>query len=107
MASSSSGFDKELIKAIAQRKLVPFIGAGVSIGVNKRGAKKKFPTWTQLLCSLAETLRTSDPTGADRVLATIRDKDLLAAADVALEKLGRTVFSDCVVRAVDFPDRNA
>ncbi len=79
----------------------------MSIGVNKPGAKKKFPTWTQLLCSLAETLRTSDPTGADRVLVTIRDKDLLAAADVALEKLGRTVFSDCVVRAVDFPDRNA
>ncbi|MEN9555581.1 MAG: hypothetical protein RLZZ232_1867 [Planctomycetota bacterium] len=107
MASSSTGFDQELIKAISQRKLVPFIGAGVSIGVNKPRAKKKFPTWTQLLCSLAETLRTSDPTGADRVLATIRDKDLLAAADVALEKLGRTVFSDCVVRAVDFPDRNA
>ena len=36
----TTSFDKDLLLAIAQRKLVPFVGAGVSLGVNQPGRRK-------------------------------------------------------------------
>ncbi|MFO0134313.1 MAG: SUMF1/EgtB/PvdO family nonheme iron enzyme [Planctomyces sp.] len=96
-------FDKDLLLAIAQRKLVPFVGAGASLGVNQAGAKQQFPSWQQLLKRLVEVLQPKDAKGADRVQATIEDGDLLDAADIALRKLGKADFADTVVQAVSVP----
>ncbi|MFN5624579.1 MAG: SIR2 family protein, partial [Planctomyces sp.] len=96
-------FDKDLLLAIAQRKLVPFVGAGASLGVNQAGATQQFPSWQQLLKRLVEVLQPKDAKGADRVQATIEDGDLLDAADIALRKLGKADFADTVVQAVSVP----
>ncbi len=93
-------FENELLLAIARRKLVPFVGAGVSLGVNKPQAAQQFPAWTQLLQSLVTKLGQIDPKAANRVRATIDDCDLLDAANIALRKLGKADFADAVVRAV-------
>ena len=79
---------------------MPFVGAGVSLGVNKPQAAQQFPAWTQLLQSLVTKLGQIDPKAANRVRATIDDGDLLDAANIALRKLGKADFADAVVRAV-------
>ncbi|MEI7698282.1 MAG: SUMF1/EgtB/PvdO family nonheme iron enzyme [Planctomycetia bacterium] len=93
-------FDNDLMMAIAARTLVPFVGAGVSVGVTEH-APRKFPSWTELIGKLAQTLDSKNPKTAKRVRATIEDGDLLDAANVALEKLGKSDFTKCVVDALD------
>ncbi|MFM7831832.1 MAG: hypothetical protein ACKPJD_08575, partial [Planctomycetaceae bacterium] len=53
----TTSFDKDLLLAIAQRKLVPFVGAGASLAVNKSQALKKFPSWKELLELLLSQLK--------------------------------------------------
>lgn len=93
-------FDKNLLMAIAQQTIVPFVGAGVSLGVNKSQSQQKFLTWKQLLQVLVKELQGIDEKGANRVQSTIDDEDLLDAANIALKKLGKAAFADAVVRAV-------
>jgi|GEM_PF-2378512 len=99
----TTSFDKDLLLALAQRKLVPFVGAGASLGVNQAGATQQFPSWQQLLKRLVGVLQPKDATAAMRVQVTIEDGDLLDAADIALRKLGKAAFADTVVQAVSVP----
>ncbi|MFM7164378.1 MAG: SIR2 family NAD-dependent protein deacylase, partial [Planctomycetaceae bacterium] len=104
MASSSSEFDPTLLQAISQRRLVPFVGAGVSVGVNKPRAKKKFLTWTELLTKLALTLSSKKKSApAKFVKAAVEAKEWSMAAETALTHLGKSDFTRCVVDAVSVP----
>ncbi|MFM7166585.1 MAG: SUMF1/EgtB/PvdO family nonheme iron enzyme, partial [Planctomycetaceae bacterium] len=99
----TTSFDKDLLLAIARRKLVPFVGAGASLAVNQSQALKKFPSWKELLQCLVTVLQSKDAKAANRVQATLEDGDLLDAADIALKKLGPAAFADAVVDAVSVP----
>jgi hypothetical protein len=80
----------ELVRAVREHRIVPFIGAGVSVGV-KRGL---FPTWTQLMERLAGVLEAEAlPDDAQRVRRHVTAEDYLQAAEVAYQKLGAYRFN--------------
>ena len=82
---------ESLITAVANHRLVPFIGAGVSMSL-KKGL---FPSWPQLLERLASRLeKDGDADAADLVRIQVRKKRLDKAADEAIEGLGNSVFRD-------------
>ncbi|HVG61542.1 MAG TPA: hypothetical protein VNA24_23475, partial [Hyalangium sp.] len=71
-------FPKELVEAVREYRVVPFVGAGISMGV-KRGM---FPSWIQLLEQLAE--RMGQEGIPDSAIAEVRQRiaqgDFLTAA---------------------------
>lgn len=84
-------FPKELVEAVREYRVVPFVGAGISMGV-KRGM---FPSWIQLLEQLAERM---DQEGIpDSAIAEVRQRiaqgDFLTAAEQAFKELGAYRFN--------------
>ena len=50
-------FPQELKQGLRDHKVIPFIGAGVSMAVRRRGSLEPlFPSWKQLLLSAADRL---------------------------------------------------
>ena len=84
-------FPRELIEAVRRSQVVPFVGAGVSMGV-KRGL---FPSWIQLLEGLAERMREEGlPESAiTEVRQRITQGDFLTAAETAFQELGAYRFN--------------
>ncbi|MDY7230278.1 SIR2 family protein [Hyalangium rubrum] len=84
-------FPKELVEAVRKGQVVPFVGAGISMGV-KRGL---FPSWIQLLEGLAERLR--DESIPEATIAEMRQRiaqgDFLTAAEMAFTELGAYRFN--------------
>jgi hypothetical protein len=84
-------FPRELVEAVRRYQVVPFVGAGISMGV-KRGL---FPSWTQLLEGLAERMR--DESIPESVIAEMRQRitsgDFLTAAELAFKELGAYRFN--------------
>ncbi len=90
-----------LIKLLQSRKIVPFVGAGVSRAVTKRDtATPLFPSWIELLTLAAQRLdQENKPIYGTlvRSLITIDKPDFLQAARHAKEALGPhwyTLLSD-------------
>jgi hypothetical protein len=84
------GIPNELIRAVRQRRVVPFVGAGVSAGV-KRGL---FPSPAQLADQLAAELADQAlPEGAQEVRRLAAAKDYLQAAEVACRELRPHLFN--------------
>lgn len=82
---------ESLITAVANHRLVPFVGAGVSMSL-KKGL---FPSWPQLLERLASRLdKEGDADAASLVRIQVRKNRLDKAADEAIEGLGNSVFRD-------------
>jgi ubiquinone/menaquinone biosynthesis C-methylase UbiE len=69
-----------LAKKIAEKRLVPFVGAGVSRSVLKKNGENAFPTWPELLLQGALALRVQKPEVAKAVEANI---ELLKIPQVA------------------------
>lgn len=89
------GIPIELIRATRERRIVPFVGAGVSVGV-KPGL---FPTWQALLEHLAVELHDNEfPEEARKVRQLIAAKDYLKAAESAHQHLGRYLFNGVLRR---------
>jgi hypothetical protein len=84
-------FPKELVEAVRDFRAVPFVGAGVSMGV-KRGM---FPSWIQLLEQLAE--RMAQEGIPESAIAEVRQRiaqsDFLTAAELAFKELGAYRFN--------------
>lgn len=84
-------FPRELVEAVRKHKIVPFVGAGISMGVKK----KFFPSWTQLIEELA--IRMQEEFLPDTALAEMRhriaQKDYLSAAEFAFQELGAFRFN--------------
>ncbi len=95
--------NEELLKAVGKGRLIPFVGAGVSLGVTQ-AAQTKFPNWKQLLDRLEQVLRDRGDEvsikGANLLRATIDADDLLAAANLALKRLRKSAFTRAVIKAV-------
>ncbi|WPB72990.1 SIR2 family protein [Archangium violaceum] len=82
---------RELVEAVRRHQVVPFVGAGVSMGV-KRGL---FPSWKQLLEGLAERLEQEalpEPVVAE-VRKCIAGGDFLTAAELGFKEMGAFRFN--------------
>jgi hypothetical protein len=81
---------RSLVEAVRERRVVPFVGAGVSVGV-KQGL---FPAWTHLLQNIAGYMAEEgiDARDVERVRALVMAGELVLAAETALRALGPYVF---------------
>ena len=82
-----------LKKALKDRKLVPFVGAGLSMSVNnKNTGKPLFPSWKQLLLDASEKVDSEKgPEEGDLIRALLKknkENAYLKAAKEAKEELG-------------------
>lgn len=80
----------ELIQAVRRHQVIPFAGAGVSLGT-KPGL---FPDWRALLQGLAEELVAQCiPDAAESVHRKVAEGDFLTAAEIAFQQLGAFRFN--------------
>jgi hypothetical protein len=81
---------QDLVRAVHDHRLVPFVGAGVSAGV-MRGL---FPTWGRLLELMADELEAhARPAEAQEILRLMKAEDYLGAAERGLRHLGSYRFN--------------
>ena len=82
-----------LIRSVAQERIVPFVGSGVSMAV-KDGL---FPSWPKLLRLLADKLdEEAKPNPAQIVRLFVEMGDLNQAADNAIRSLGKSHFCEAM-----------
>lgn len=91
--SGALAFPETLVRSLAARKVVPFIGAGVSMAVLKRGTSTRlYPSWAELLHRAAERLRAEQRRQhagmVDNLIELGRPKHFLEAARWARDGLG-------------------
>ena len=76
---------KSLIDAVRQKTLVPFIGAGMSVGaVHDLTPDKQFPDWNGLILRLAKRLE-NDQGAAVAAKVSAALPDTVAAAQLAVD----------------------
>jgi tetratricopeptide (TPR) repeat protein len=76
---------------LRQRKLIPFVGAGVSMAVKRSDGTRLFPSWKQLLMSAADRLdqeTKGKEAAAIRALLELDEPDYLYAAQQSRKALG-------------------
>ncbi|MGQ0649602.1 MAG: VMAP-C domain-containing protein, partial [Gemmatimonadaceae bacterium] len=93
---------KSLVDAVRDRTLVPFVGAGISVGaVYGLPPEKRFPDWDGLIRRLAERLKEEGkPVEGANVIAAL-PADAMAAAQLAADSLGRKPFVDEMQKAFE------
>lgn len=81
---------RSLVEAVREHRVVPFVGAGVSVGV-KQGL---FPAWTPLLENIARYMKEEgiDAREVARVNGLVVAGEFVLAAETALRALGPYVF---------------
>lgn len=81
---------RSLVEAVRAHRVVPFVGAGVSVGVKR----DLFPAWTRLLQNIADHMQDEgiDAAEVERVRGLVQAGDLVLAAEGALRALGPYVF---------------
>jgi hypothetical protein len=81
---------KSLVEAVRDHRVVPFVGAGVSVGVKR----DLFPAWKRLLEGLAGYMEAEgiEEREVKRVRGLVMADELVQAAEVALRALGPYVF---------------
>jgi hypothetical protein len=87
----------ELLDAVKGARLVPFVGAGVSMGVKR----DLFPSWKRLIEALAGRIaENGDAAGAARVVQLRDSGDYPQAAEVAYQQLGPFHFNRALRAAI-------
>jgi hypothetical protein len=87
---------------LRQRKVIPFIGAGMSMGVKASTGEPLFPSWAALLSGAAERLDAENkPTDAQLVKALVLKEDLSEAARRAKLGLGDAHWYDYLKSVFD------
>ncbi|MEO7083775.1 MAG: SIR2 family protein [Gemmatimonadaceae bacterium] len=90
---------QSLIDAVRDKKLVPFVGAGISVGaVVGLPSEQRFPDWSGLILRLAERLENEGKAAAAAAVHAALP-DTMAAAQIAVDSLGRPFFLDEMRRA--------
>jgi hypothetical protein len=81
---------RSLVEAVREHRVVPFVGAGVSVGVKR----DLFPAWTRLLENIAHYMKEEgiDAKEVARVNGLVMAGELVLAAETALRALGPYVF---------------
>jgi hypothetical protein len=81
---------RSLEVALSERKVIPFIGAGLSRGVADRDGKPLFPSWSELLIQAAQALEAEGLSKEARLVESLVEADdLLEAAKRAQAALGQ------------------
>ncbi|MEP7384464.1 MAG: SIR2 family protein [Gemmatimonadota bacterium] len=90
-----SDLPQSLVDALRAGTLIPFVGAGVSVGaVRQLAPEYRFPDWKGLIEALAARLVLEGKAAdAATVRATVAN-DTMAAAELAMQALGRKPFLD-------------
>lgn len=95
----------DLARAIADRRLVPFVGAGAARAVLDLRLRPLFPSWPSLLAAAADELEANqlpDDAAVVRALLRVRRPDLLYAANHARHAL-KNRWSPFMKRVFDPP----
>ncbi|MES1241689.1 MAG: hypothetical protein ABUT39_08730 [Acidobacteriota bacterium] len=80
---------KSLEEALRDGRVIPFVGAGVSMAVERTGGGRIFPSWKQLLLDGAARLeQEGKKAGLVRELLDDDEPDYLQAAQKLRDKLG-------------------
>lgn len=83
-----------LRQAFANKTLIPIVGAGVSMSLQKKGGGRLFPSWKGLLEQAAERIkREGDHKNANLVNAFLDADDYQQAADYARKGLSGALWS--------------
>ena len=93
---------QSLVDALRGGSLVPFVGAGVSVGaVRQLAPELRFPDWNGLIEALAQRLVVEGkPEDASAVRAMLPN-DAMAAAELAMQSLGRKPFLEVMEALFD------
>jgi len=99
--------EKELQKLLLANKVIPFVGAGVSMAVTNKNGQKIFPSWHKLLISFAEKLKyldKEDEANGINALLKIQKPDYLYIADF-IKKSFPTIshYEDHLADTFDIP----
>jgi len=97
----------DLAEQLRERRVIPFVGAGVSMAVHDCGGQRVFPDWRTLVnrgCAALEGANKSDKAHAARALAGI--DDLIRAAELIREHLPSSRWADFLRKQFD-PDPDA
>ncbi len=98
--SASAQIPAKLKSEFAKGRVVPFVGSGVSLAVDRT----LFPTWGELLKDMEAALRgMPKEEHADLVRIQCKLKKWLDAAKVAWEELGKNGFYDVMRKRFDIP----
>jgi hypothetical protein len=94
---------KSLEEELRDGRVIPFVGAGVSMAVERVGGGRLFPSWKQLLLDGAVRAE-QEGKNADVVRALVNDDppDYLQAAQKLRDKLG-PLWGDFLKDAIDVP----
>lgn len=93
---------KSFEEALSERKVIPFVGAGLSRGVLDRTGHPLFPTWSELLEKAAEALIAEGKANAARIVSgLVVEGDLLDAARRAQEAFGQAQWVRFLKRVFD------
>jgi tetratricopeptide (TPR) repeat protein len=98
--------EKELQKLLSANKVIPFVGAGVSMAVTDKKGQKVFPSWRELLTSFAEKLRDlgkEKEANGIRALLEMPKPDYLYIADLIKESFPTiSHYEDYLASTFDF-----
>ncbi|MEO1168745.1 MAG: SIR2 family protein [Pseudomonadota bacterium] len=88
--------------ALSQRKVIPFVGAGLSQGILDRTGKRIFPNWPNLLDGAATRLEAEGKEPEARLVSSLVETgDLLGAAKSAKENLSQPIWVDYLKEVFD------
>jgi tetratricopeptide (TPR) repeat protein len=100
-----------LKKRLREGKVVPFVGAGVSMSVREReGGVRLFPSWREMLEKAALRLEAEGNeghAGLVRNFLNLKSPDYLQAARYAREGMGEPVWLDFLKGQMDKPSESA
>jgi tetratricopeptide (TPR) repeat protein len=92
MSDSAQSLPSTLLKRLEAGKVIPFVGAGVSMAVRSTAGERVFPSWTELLDKAADRLERENKgkvANLVRSLISLNEPgDLLDAAKRTREALG-------------------
>jgi hypothetical protein len=95
---------QSLITALANKSILPLIGAGVSMSIRQKGGNQAFPSWKELLESAADKLRSeNEPDKATLVETFLKLNDYQTAAKYAYEGLKNGLWHEFISEKFD-PD---
>jgi len=84
---------QNLIKDIATRKAVIFLGSGISRNAISRDGTTRPPTWDQFLRLALQQVQGD----TDHILELLSEKDYLTACEIIFDRLGEVNFNDLAV----------
>ena len=92
---NSFDIPESLKTALSKGRVVPFVGAGLSMSVNDKNGNPLFPSWGSLLEDAAEKLESEKKTlVANYVRSSVAIGELFKAAEKAKSELGNNAWNE-------------